>query len=335
MGAKTSLPLVSIIIVSYNGLQYLKDCLRTISHVSYPELEVIVVDNNSSDSSVEFIKNQYPNFKIVQLDKNYGFARANNMGTQHALGKYFLFLNNDTLVTPNFVLELVQVMEGDPQIGICQSLLLKPNEEVDSSGDFIDSLGVSYSSKEKINSARNILSAKGASMLMKKEVFEKLDGFDEEFFVSFEDVDLGWRTWIINYRVVVVPSSVVHHIGGQTINKMKQEIAFHGLKNQLSMKITNFEGILVPKNLFLFFMTYGWRMLQVMIDYKIKGSTEITSTKYEKIIAQKPSLKVILKAILWLVRNRKYLMQKHQKINSMRILTTKQLKELKVIKTNL
>lgn len=331
MGTKTSLPLVSIIILNYNGLDYLKDCLQSVSNVTYPALEVIVVDNNSNDPSVEFVKNQYPNFKIVQLDKNYGFAKANNMGAQHALGKYFLFLNNDTLVAPNFILELVQAIERDPQIGICQSLLLKPNEEVDSSGDYIDSIGVAYSSKERVDSTRNILSAKGASMLVKKEVFEKLNGFDEQFFVSFEDVDLGWRTWIINYRVVVVPSSVVHHIGGQTINKMKQEIAFHGLKNQLSMKITNFEGISVPRNLFLFFMIYGWRIFQVMIDYKIKGSTEITSTKYENTIAQKPNLRTVLKAILWLVRNRKYLAQKHKKINSTRILTTKQLKELKVI----
>ena len=104
---------------------------------------------------------------------------------------------------------MVQVIENDKKIAICQSLLLKPDESVDSSGDFIDPLGVVYNSTKKTDEIREISSARGASMLIRKNIFDILEGFDEKFYVSFEDVDLGWRTWMIGYKVILTPKSVV------------------------------------------------------------------------------------------------------------------------------
>lgn len=324
-------PLVSIIIVNYNGKSYLERCLKSLTKIIYENIEIILVDNNSSDNSLEFVKTNYPNVIILKLDTNYGFARPNNMATKIAKGDYFLFLNNDTEVTPNFINELLVVSGSDQSIAILQSLLLTPTGEVDSSGDFIDELGTVYNSKIIPNEIRPIFSARGASMLVRRKAFETLGGFDEYFFASFEDVDLGWRVWISGHKVVLVPQSIVYHIGGLTIKTIKSDIAFHGFKNQISMKITNFETKLAIKNLILFFVIYGFREFRIWFDYKLYGFTKITATDYDKKIAEKPNFKIILKSLIWIVRNTPYLWKKHREINSSRVLSTQTLKKMDVI----
>ena len=326
-----SSPKVSIIIVNYNGKELLQKCLDSLLKVNYDNFEIILVDNNSTDGTVEFITKNYPSLIIIKLDSNKGFAEPNNVAAKISKGKYLLFLNNDTVVTPNFISEMVKVMETDKKIAVCQSLLLKPDGSVDSSGDFIDHLGVVYNSKTKIDEIREVSSAKGASMLVRSDIFEKLDGFDQKFFITFEDVDLCWRSWILGYRVLIIPTSIVYHEGGITIKKIKSEIAFHGFKNQLAMKITNFEPILAMRNMMLFFGIYGIRELKIWLDYTISGSTKLSSTEYEDNIAPKPSFKVIAKSIFWILSNYGYLLKKQRTINKNRVYSTTILKKMNII----
>ena len=324
-------PKVSVIIVNYNGKKFLEKCLESLCKVNYENFEIIVVDNNSTDGSIELVTKNYPSIILLKLNSNKGFAEPNNIGAKIANGKYLLFLNNDTIVTPSFISEMVQVIENDKKIAICQSLLLKPDESVDSSGDFIDHLGVVYNSTKKTDEIREISSARGASMLIRKDVFDILEGFDEKFYVSFEDVDLGWRTWMIGYKVILTPKSVVYHVGGQTIKSKKPEIAFHGFKNQLAMKITNFEPPIAIRNTLLFFIRYGFRELKIWCDYKIKGTTALTATDYENKIAEKPSFKIITKSILWVLSNPKYLLKKQRQIRFSRKVSTKALMKMNII----
>jgi GT2 family glycosyltransferase len=328
------MPLVSIIIINYNGKLYLEKCLESIKKINYDNLEIIVVDNNSTDGTMEFLVQNYPSVITLKLDQNYGFAKPNNMAAKIAKGDFLLFLNNDTEVTPNFLTELVQVLVGNDHIGICQSLLLKLNGEIDSSGDFIDTIGIVYNSKEPIDKIREISSARGASMIIRKKLFLDLGGFDEKFFVSFEDVDLGWRTWIKGYKVVINPKSVVYHYGGKTHDFIKNEISFHGLKNQLSMKITNFETKYTIYSLLKFFFIFGIRELKIFFDYKTKGKTSLTSTKYEDTIAAKPNINAILKASFWIISNTKYLQKKRKKIYAYRKISTKELQKMNIISDN-
>ena len=326
-----SAPKVSIIIVNYNGKELLQKCLDSLLNVRYDNFEIILVDNNSTDGTVEFITKNYPSLVIIKLDSNKGFAEPNNIAAKIAKGEYLLFLNNDTVVTHNFISEMVKVMETDKKIAVCQSLLLKPDGSVDSSGDFIDHLGVVYNSKTKIDEIREVSSARGASMLVRSDIFEKLDGFDQKFFITFEDVDLCWRSWILGYRVLIIPTSIVYHEGGITIKKIKSEIAFHGFKNQLAMKITNFEPILAMRNMMLFFGIYGIRELKIWLDYTISGSTKLSSTEYEDNIAPKPSFKVIAKSIFWVLSNYGYLIKKQRTINKNRVYSTTILKKMNII----
>ncbi|MCV0399624.1 MAG: glycosyltransferase family 2 protein [Nitrosarchaeum sp.] len=328
---KMSQPLVSVIIINYNGRDLLKNCFESLSKIMYPNVEIILIDNNSSDGSVAFTKENFPKIIVHKLDDNKGFAEPNNIGASLATGKYLLFLNNDTTVTENFITELVDVIENDETIGICQSLLLKPDGSIDSSGDFIDDLGVVYNSKTQVDTIREISSARGASMLIRKTLFDELGGFDEKFFVSFEDVDLGWRAWILGYRTVIVPKSIVYHLGGSTIKKINLNIAFHGFKNQLAMKITNFEPSLAIKNTIVFFVIYGLREIRILLDYAISGTTKMSSTKYEKNIACKPSIKVIVKSLAWIMSNPKYLYQKQRIVNQNRVNSTRDLKKMNIL----
>ena len=324
-------PKISIIIVNYNGKELLQKCLESLFKTDYENFEVILVDNNSTDNSIEFVTKEYPKIIVIKLDSNKGFAEPNNIGAKIAKGEYLLFLNNDTVTTSNFISEMIKVLEKDQRVAICQSLLLRPNGDIDSSGDFIDRIGIVYNSKTKIDQIKEISSARGACMMIRKKIFDKLGGFDEKFFFSFEDVDLGWRSWILGYKVVIAPNSVVYHSAGKTSSKLKSEAAFHGLKNQLAMKITNFEPRFVFRSLLLFFFVYGSREIKIWIDYKIKGSTTMTSTSYENKIADNPSLKTVIKSITWILNNIGYLHSKHKHVNKNRILSTARLQKIRII----
>jgi GT2 family glycosyltransferase len=314
------LPLVSIIIVNYNGQFYLEKCLSSLTKSNYQRFEVILVDNNSTDSSVEFVQKNYPFVNIIKLDKNYGFAEPNNMGAKNARGELLLFLNNDTITTPDFIAELVNVAKKDSDIGIFQSLLLKPDGSVDSSGDFMDLYGRAYSSREKVNDVRLILSARGASMMAKKKVFWDLDGFDKNYFATFEDVDIGLRAWIWGYKVVLVPKSIVYHLGGQTIRQLDSVISFHGVKNTLLLRLTNFEITFAIKSIGILFF--------VSIMRKFFGISVIKDP--EKNVSL-PSFKIILSGAVWVLKNLQYVMTKRKLIKSRRILSTKELVKLNLI----
>ena len=326
-----SSPKISVIIVNYNGKKLLENCLESLFKTDYNNFEVILVDNNSTDGSMEFVTKNYPKIIVIKLDSNKGFAEPNNIGAKIAKGEHLLFLNNDTVTTTNFISEMTKVLEKDEKIAICQSLLLKPDGGIDSSGDFIDKMGIVYNSKTKTDEIKEISSARGACMLIRKKIFDKLGGFDEKFFFSFEDVDLGWRSWILGYKVVIVPNSIVYHSAGKTSSNFKPEVAFHGLKNQLSMKITNFEPRFAFSSLASFFFVYGSREIKIWLDYKIKGHTNMTSTKYEDKTAENPSIKIVIKSISWIFKNIRYLHRKHHQVNDNRIMSTINLQKIKII----
>jgi GT2 family glycosyltransferase len=314
------LPLVSIIIVNYNGKSHLEKCLLSLSKSSYQRFEVILVDNNSTDSSVEFVQKSYPFVDIIKLDKNYGFAEPNNIGAQKAKGEFLLFLNNDTMPTPNFITEMVKIAKENPEIAIFQSLLLKSNGAIDSSGDYMDMYGRAYSSREKVTEIRQILSARGASMMVRNKVFWDLRGFDKNFFVSFEDVDLGLRAWIYGYKVVLVPKSIVYHFGGQTIQKLDSMVSFHGVKNTLILRLTDFEIAFAIKSMTVLFF--------VSIMRKLFGISVIKDPEQSPAL---PSFKIIFCGLIWLVKNLDYVISKRRMIKSRRVRSTRELVKMGLI----
>ena len=312
--------LVSIIIVNYNGKRFLNDCLSSLSSITYDDYEVILVDNNSTDESIDFVKQKFPSVIIKQLDQNLGFAEANNIGGDIAKGDLLLFLNNDTKVTEGFLDPLVEAIKSD-EIAICQSLLLKPDGAIDSSGDFIDQYGRAYNNKTIPKQTSPILCARGACMLVKKNIFNDLGQFDKKFFVSFEDVDFGLRARICGYDAVIVPNSIVYHLGSGTISKMKKEIQFHSIKNFLILRLANFETQFSIKS-FIF-------LFSELLTRKLFNRSVLPEIEHNLSL---PSSKIIFKAMIWVIKNYNYISNKKKQLNSKRVRTTKDLVKLDLIR---
>jgi len=231
-----------------------------------------------------------------------------------------LFLNNDTKPTANFITEMITVIQKDSKIAICQSLLLKPNGDVDSSGDFIDNIGRVYSKHTKLQKVEKILSARGAAMLVRKNIFWKLGGFDKNFFASFEDVDLGWRAWMWGYKVVVVPSSVVYHYSGGTTKELESQIRFHGVKNTIIIQLTNFEASLALKSIVtMFFVVFLRKIFRISIIKDLEQSMPL------------PTSKTIIQGIIWILKHLKYIRTKRNEVNSRRVRTTSDLINLELV----
>lgn len=216
----------SIIVLNWNGKKFLKNCLDSITKLTHPSFEVIVVDNNSRDGSSEFVKKNYAKFTLIENKENYGFAKGNNIGFKKSKGKYVLFLNNDTIVTPNFLQPLVEDFENNPKIGCVQPQirLMENKSLLDQMGSYISFVGFLYhygyrkKYSEKIyGKQRNIFSAKGACIMFPRKLLGKIGLFDEDFFIFFEETDLCFRVWLSGHKVVYEPKSLIYHlVGGDT-----------------------------------------------------------------------------------------------------------------------
>lgn len=259
----------SIVIVNCNGRQYLDKCLRSIINSNSKDFEIVVVDNGSSDRSVDFIKNNYSSLedrlKIIPLDKNYGPAKARNRGMEIAQGKYVCFLDNDTEVHPDWAIEAVNELEKDEKIGIiqCKLLLAKEKNKIDYVGEYLGQNGflVQRASGGETDNGQydrnvKILAAKSAGMFIRKNVFEKIGGFDDDYFIYVEETDLGWRSWLAGYENIFVYKSVVYHEFGTSSIILGKKVSsfnakFHGSKNYIltlfkNLETKNFIIILVP-----------------------------------------------------------------------------------------
>lgn len=243
-------PKVSIIIVNWNGRRYLNECLTSVFHQTYPNYDVILVDNGSTDGSVEFVRKNCPKVKTIKLDRNYGFARGNNVGIEEALKdknvKSIVSLNNDTKVDKNWLSELVKVAESNEKIGMCVPKILKMDNPaiIDSTGGIlklglklgfiVTNRGCGEVDKGQYDEKLDIMGIGGASGLYKREMLEEIGLFDESFFTYCEETELSWRANKKGWKARYVPASVVYHKGSGTSKKSKElerEMGFLWMRN--------------------------------------------------------------------------------------------------------
>lgn len=244
-------PLVSIIVVNWNGAKVLKNCLESISKIEYRNWELVVVDNGSTDQSNKLYESlKLKNKKIIKNEKNLGYAKANNQGFRKASGKYILLLNNDTKVKKDFLTILVSYLEKNPEVGVVQpKIALMDNPQLlDNSGAFLTSTGFlehwGYMAKdsEEFNQTTQVFSTKGACMLIRKELVEKIGLFDEDFGSYFEETDFCWRVWLTGRRVIFYPKTKIYHKVGFSSKKQDQYfVNYHSNKNRFASLIKNLE----------------------------------------------------------------------------------------------
>lgn len=210
---------VSIVIPNYNGKHFLEACLTAVFRQTIKDLEVIVVDNGSTDGSLEYLA-AFPQVRILSLDRNYGFCRAVNEGIKAADSDYVILLNNDTEAEENFAEALLKAIKSDERLFSCSSKMIcfHDRERMDDAGDYYCALGWAFGRgkggeiSRYDRSARIFASCAGAAIYRKK-VLEELGYFDEKHFAYLEDIDIGYRARIHGYENRYIPEAVVYHVG--------------------------------------------------------------------------------------------------------------------------
>lgn len=261
----------SILVLNYNGKKHLEKCFNALRELNYPKnrYEVIMIDNASKDDSVKFARKRFPWVKILKLEKNYGFCEGNNIGIKEAKGKCIIFLNNDTEVDKNWLIELVKVAE-DKKVGICGSKIL--DEKLGEIGEGKMIFGMAY--QRAGNKTKECEWVSGCSMFTKKEVINKLGiFFDSNFFMYYEDVDVCWRTRKIGYKVMYVPTSIVRHVGSSPNKKM----AYLHYRNNIWTLKKNAEFPLKQIYMFLIFFAV---LLRCPRNYKMEALRQIINSNY-------------------------------------------------------
>ena len=214
---------VSVIIPNFNGKQYLKKCLDSLRKQDYPNFEVILVDNGSKDGSVEWTKEHYPEVRVIALAENTGFCGGVNTGIRASKAEYVLLLNNDTIVLPGFITELVCAIEKAPDIFSCQAKMLQiqDNSKMDDAGNFYCALGWAFADgkgkpESNYQEEREIFASCAGAAIYRKKILDQIGLFDEEHFAYLEDVDIGYRAKLYGYRNLFCPTAKVLHVGSGT-----------------------------------------------------------------------------------------------------------------------
>lgn len=246
-------PVVAIVILNYNGRHYLEQFLPFVLASTYANKRVIVADNASADDSVHFVRERFPSVEIIINDFNYGFAGGYNKALAQVNADYFVLLNSDVEVTPGWIEPIIQVMESDSTIGVCQPKLLDYHrkeyfEYAGAAGGWVDCLGYPFArgrvfeALEKDDHTYNdtipVFWASGAAMFIKAHVYRAVNGLDEYFFAHQEEIDLCWRVQLAGYKVYCCPAAVVYHVGGGTLPKGHRK-TFLNFRNNLVMLLKN------------------------------------------------------------------------------------------------
>ena len=265
---------VAVIVVSFNGEETIIDCVRSINEITKEgnnEITLIIVDNASTDKSLEKVKcqisklkttTQMSKLKVIKNKENLGFAGGVNVGTKYALkngAEYVFLLNQDAIVKQGAIEKLVQIIEKDSQIGIVGSLILNPDGTIWSAGGIVDKKRFTAGHLDDLNSSRQARTIKavdfvsGCAMMIRNDVFEKIGFFDERFFLYYEDVDFCFRVRKANFKIIFVPQAVVTHHYQSTIEKEKKKRYFMARNHFLflakhgPLKIKIREMIRLPK----------------------------------------------------------------------------------------
>lgn len=239
---------VSVVIVNFNGERYLERCLTSVLAQTYPSFEVVLVDNGSTDGSVELVREQFPSVRIIEAGENLGFAKANNVGIRATGTPLVATLNNDTWIEPDWLEQLVHVMESDPQIGTCASKMLFAHqpEIINSAGVCVDLVGIAWDrlggapETEDTEEPIDVFAACAGAALYRRAMLDDVGLFDEDYFIYLEDVDLSWRSQLMGWRTVYVPQARVYHVHSGTTREASPFKNFHLARNKVWTIIKNY-----------------------------------------------------------------------------------------------
>jgi hypothetical protein len=241
---------LAIVILNWNGSKMLSAYLPSVLQYSQDEATVYVADNASTDDSLTMLREQFPTVRLIELDKNWGFAEGYNQALRQIEAEYYLLLNSDIEVTPNWLTPMIELLDNHPDVAACQPKLLSIHnrqafEYAGASGGFIDRLGYPFcrgrvfetveQDKGQYDDQIDVHWATGAALMMRAKDYWAVEGLDRRFFAHNEEIDLCWRLRIRGRRIVCVPKSYVYHVGGGTLPKGNPMKTFLNFRNNLTM----------------------------------------------------------------------------------------------------
>ena len=247
-------PLVSIVILNWNGRKYLEQFIPSVLSSTYSNYNVVVVDNASTDDSISFLINNHPRVRYISLKNNFGFAKGYNEGLKQIESDYYILLNSDVEVEKRWIEPVIALMEADKNIAACQPKLLQYHnknvfEYAGAAGGWLDHLGYPFAKGRifdvcetdtgQYDQAEPIFWASGAAMFVRTSVYHGLNGLDEYFFAHQEEIDFCWRMQLAGYLIFSCPQSVVYHVGGGTLPKGNSKKVFLNFRNNLIMMAKN------------------------------------------------------------------------------------------------
>ena len=243
-------PSVAIAILNWNGKHFLETLLPALQHLSYPNYTIYIIDNNSSDDSVSFINATFPSVKIIVLDDNYGFATGYNKGLRGIKEDYYVMMNSDVEVEPNFIGPLVDMMQSDERIAVCQPKIRslrdkKMFEHAGAAGGIIDILGYPFCRGRIFDTIEEdtgqyddpiqIFWATGTCCLIRKEAYWQAGGMYGFYFMHMEEIDLCWRLNAAKYKIMYCPKSVIYHLGGGSLSYASPRKTYLNFRNNIIM----------------------------------------------------------------------------------------------------
>jgi GT2 family glycosyltransferase len=247
-------PTIAIVILNWNGRSFLEKFLPFVTASTCPGAEVIVADNASTDDSVSFLRERYPQLRVIEMDKNRGFAGGYNEALRQIDSDYYVLLNSDVEVKSGWLEPMIGLMESDPSIGACQPKILMYSDKssfeyAGAAGGWLDYLGYPFAKGRifdvceedhgQYDLAEPIFWASGAALFIRARLYHEMGGLDTYFFAHQEEIDLCWRLQLAGYKIYSCPQSVVYHVGGGTLPKGNERKVFLNFRNNLIMMVKN------------------------------------------------------------------------------------------------
>ncbi|SMD39121.1 Glycosyl transferase family 2 [Reichenbachiella faecimaris] len=332
----------AVVILNYNGAQFLEQFLPSVIQHS-TSAEVIVADNASKDNSLSFLKENYPNLKLIVFEENLGYTGGYNEALKQLNYEYCVLLNSDIEVTPNWIIPVTDFMNDHPEVAACQPKILDFNQKekfeyAGAAGGYLDFMGFPYCRGRVFDTLENdqgqfdeiipLHWATGACMFVRTADFMSAGGFDTDFFAHMEEIDLCWRMRALGKSLYCIPESVVHHVGGGTLNKLNPRKTYLNFRNNLSLLFKNENALsLIWKLPFKFMLdwaaalkfgfdqswAHSWAVIRAHLDFilltpkNIKKRRLISKTNHS--VQNSP----FLLPYQYFIKSRKTFFELHQK----------------------
>lgn len=276
---------VAIAILGFNSKDYLAKFIPSVLQTNYDDFTLVYIDNASSDGSVELVQQSFPSVQIIVLDQNYGFAGGYNIGLKNVEASYYVLLNQDVEVTPNWLDTIILEMDIDNSIGAAQPKILHYNDKskfdyAGASGGYIDKYGYPFcrgrifdtleQDNHQYDGKQQIFWASGACLILRSELYQKVGGLDHDFFAHMEEIDLCWKIQNLGYKIYVFPESVVYHVGGSSLNYGSYKKIYLNYRNNLVMLMKNLPSNKLYSTLIIRMILDGISALKSLISFDFK-----------------------------------------------------------------